>query len=52
MKMIDVGAKPKTERVAVARGFVAMSRATVKRRWIFCSAADLMPGGASITRPN
>ena len=31
MKMIDVGAKPKTERVAVARGFVAMSRATVSR---------------------
>ena len=31
MKMIDVGAKPKTERVAVARGFVAMSRATVAR---------------------
>jgi cyclic pyranopterin phosphate synthase len=29
--MIDVGAKPKTERVAVARGFVAMSRATVGR---------------------
>ncbi len=29
--MIDVGAKPKTERVAVARGFVAMSRATVAR---------------------
>lgn len=31
MKMIDVGAKPKTERVAVARGFVAMSRATLAR---------------------
>ncbi|HEY6005130.1 MAG TPA: cyclic pyranopterin monophosphate synthase MoaC [Anaeromyxobacter sp.] len=31
MKMIDVGAKPKTERVAVARGFVAMSRPTVAR---------------------
>ncbi len=31
MKMIDVGAKPKTERVAVARGFIAMSRATVAR---------------------
>ena len=31
MKKIDVGAKPKTERVAVARGFVAMSRATVSR---------------------
>ena len=31
MKMIDIGAKPKTERVAVARGFVAMSRATVAR---------------------
>ena len=29
MKMIDVGAKPRTERVAVARGFVAMSSATV-----------------------
>jgi cyclic pyranopterin phosphate synthase len=29
--MIDVGAKPKTERVAVARGFVSMSRATVAR---------------------
>jgi cyclic pyranopterin phosphate synthase len=29
--MIDVGAKPKTERVAVARGFVTMSRATVGR---------------------
>jgi cyclic pyranopterin phosphate synthase len=31
MKMIDVGAKPRTERVAVARGFVAMSAATVAR---------------------
>ena len=31
MRMIDVGAKPKTERVAVARGFVAMSRPTVAR---------------------
>ena len=31
MKMIDVGAKPKTERVAVARGFVTMSRATIAR---------------------
>jgi cyclic pyranopterin phosphate synthase len=31
MRMIDVGAKPKTERVAVARGFVSMSRATVGR---------------------
>ena len=31
MKMIDVGAKPRTERVAVARGFVTMSRATVAR---------------------
>ncbi len=29
MKMIDVGAKPKTERVAVARGLVEMSRATL-----------------------
>jgi cyclic pyranopterin phosphate synthase len=29
--MIDVGAKPKTERVAVARGFVSMSRATLAR---------------------
>jgi cyclic pyranopterin phosphate synthase len=29
--MIDVGAKPKTERVAVARGLVSMSRATVAR---------------------
>jgi cyclic pyranopterin monophosphate synthase len=31
MKMIDVGAKPRTERVAVARGFVAMSTETVTR---------------------
>ena len=31
MRMIDVGAKPKTERVAVARGFVSMSRATIAR---------------------
>ncbi len=31
MKMIDVGAKPKTERVAIARGFVSMARATVAR---------------------
>jgi cyclic pyranopterin phosphate synthase len=30
MKMIDVGSKEKTERVAVARGFVAMSPATVR----------------------
>lgn len=29
MKMIDVGAKEKTERVAVARGLVTMSPATV-----------------------
>ncbi len=29
MRMVDVGAKEKTERVAVARGFVAMSAATV-----------------------
>ena len=31
MRMIDVGAKPKTERVAAARGFVSMSRATLAR---------------------
>ena len=31
MKMIDVGAKPRTERVAVARGFVAMAPATGAR---------------------
>jgi len=30
MKMIDVGAKEKTERVAVARGFVSMAPATVR----------------------
>jgi cyclic pyranopterin monophosphate synthase len=30
MKMIDVGGKEKTERVAVARGFVSMSPATVR----------------------
>ncbi len=30
MKMIDVGEKEKTERVAVARGFVTMSPATVR----------------------
>ena len=29
MKMIDVGAKAKTERVAIARGFVSMAPATV-----------------------
>ncbi len=29
MKMIDVGGKEKTERVAVARGFVSMAPATV-----------------------
>jgi cyclic pyranopterin phosphate synthase len=29
--MIDVGAKPRTERIAVARGFVAMAPATVAR---------------------
>src|SRR5512142_73228 len=29
--MIDVGAKPRTERVAVARGFVAMAPATLAR---------------------
>ncbi|HMA47149.1 MAG TPA: cyclic pyranopterin monophosphate synthase MoaC [Frankiaceae bacterium] len=29
MKMIDVGAKEKTERVAVARGFVSMAPATL-----------------------
>ena len=29
MKMIDVGAKARTDRVAVARGFVAMAPATV-----------------------
>ncbi|HET6923275.1 MAG TPA: cyclic pyranopterin monophosphate synthase MoaC [Anaeromyxobacteraceae bacterium] len=31
MKMIDVGQKPPTERVAVARGFVAMRPGTVRR---------------------
>lgn len=31
MKMIDVGEKPKTERVAVARGNITMSAATVAR---------------------
>jgi cyclic pyranopterin monophosphate synthase len=31
MKMIDVGEKPKTERVAVATGFVSMSPSTVRR---------------------
>jgi cyclic pyranopterin phosphate synthase len=31
MKMIDVGEKPKTERVAIARGFITMSPATVRR---------------------
>ncbi len=30
MKMLDVGAKPKTERLAVARGFVAMDAATLE----------------------
>jgi cyclic pyranopterin phosphate synthase len=30
MKMLDVGAKPPTERVAVARGFVAMQPRTVR----------------------
>ncbi|HZY03436.1 MAG TPA: cyclic pyranopterin monophosphate synthase MoaC [Anaeromyxobacteraceae bacterium] len=30
MRMIDVGQKPATERVAVARGFVAMRPATVR----------------------
>ena len=29
MRMIDVGEKPRTERVAVARGFLSMSRATL-----------------------
>jgi cyclic pyranopterin phosphate synthase len=29
--MVDVGAKPRTERIAVARGFVAMAPATVAR---------------------
>ena len=31
MRMIDVGAKPKTERVAIARGGVSMAAATVAR---------------------
>jgi cyclic pyranopterin monophosphate synthase len=31
MRMIDVGAKPRTERVAVARGHVSMSRETLAR---------------------
>ncbi len=31
MKMIDVGAKPRTERVAVARGFVAVDAPTLAR---------------------
>jgi cyclic pyranopterin phosphate synthase len=31
MKMIDVGAKPKTERVAVARGAVTMAPSTLAR---------------------
>jgi cyclic pyranopterin phosphate synthase len=31
MKMIDVGAKPPTERVAVARGFVTMGKETLAR---------------------
>jgi len=31
VKMIDVGAKPKTERVAVARGFIAMQAPTIAR---------------------
>ena len=31
MKMIDVGAKPPTERVAVARASITMSRATRAR---------------------
>ena len=29
--MVDVGAKPKTERIAVARGFVAMAAPTLAR---------------------
>lgn len=29
MKMLDVGAKPKTERVAVARGFISMAPSTL-----------------------
>ncbi len=31
MRMIDVGAKPRTERIAVARGTVSMSKATLAR---------------------
>ncbi len=31
MKMIDVGEKPKTERIAVARGFITMAASTVAR---------------------
>jgi cyclic pyranopterin phosphate synthase len=31
MKMIDVGAKARTERVAIARGFVSMAPATLAR---------------------
>lgn len=31
MRMIDVGAKPRTERVAIARGRVTMAAATVAR---------------------
>jgi cyclic pyranopterin phosphate synthase len=31
MKMIDVGAKKKTERIAVARGFITMAAATLAR---------------------
>jgi cyclic pyranopterin phosphate synthase len=31
MKMIDVGAKPPTERVAVARGFVSMGKENLER---------------------
>jgi len=30
MRMIDVGAKPRTERVAVARGFVSMAPSTLR----------------------
>jgi cyclic pyranopterin phosphate synthase len=30
VRMIDVGAKPRTERVAVARGFVSMAPATLR----------------------
>ncbi len=31
MRMLDVGAKPRTERVAVARGFIALAPATLRR---------------------